>query len=207
MQLFLVRHAQSVANTTHVIACEMPGSPLSVHGLTEADALAAQLIALDIEAVYHSRMRRTAQTIAPLAARAAVTPIELSGIHEVQLGDLAEHNDEHAHRELDALATRWNIDDAIDERRPDGESGREVLERMTSDFDRIRREHGHSDRAVVVVAHGLCLRTAAHRWAGGISAPFAFHNLLPNTGIITIDVPANPAARPMIVDWAGLGVG
>lgn len=207
MQLYLVRHAQSVANTTHVIACEIPGSPLSGQGLTEAEALAKQLGGRDIEAIYHSRMRRTGQTVTPLAQHNAIVPVELGGLHEVQLGDLAERNDEDAHQELDALATHWNLDDVLDERRPGGESGREVVDRMMGDFDRIRREHGQSDRGVVVAAHGLCLRTAAHRWAGGISAPFAFHNLLPNTGVITIDVPKDPAIRPVIVDWAGLGVG
>ncbi len=207
MKLYLVRHAQSVANASHIIACERPGSPLSDAGLEQAEALADTLQERDVSAVYHSTMRRTAETATPLAERLGYDLTELSGFHEVQLGDLAERNDSDAYSELDQTARRWNIDEELAYGRPGGETGQNVVERMMSDLNEMRRLHGDSDHAVVAVAHGLCLRTAAQRWADGVSLEFAFENLLPNTGIIEIDVPAEPDKRPQIVDWVGLGLG
>lgn len=207
MKLYLVRHAQSIANTTHVIACEMPGSHLSEPGREQAGALVEKLASRGIEAIYHSRMVRTAETATPLAEELGYDMTELPGFHEVQLGDLAERNDSEAHTTLDETAERWNIDDALGHARPGGESGQQVVDRMWADLDEIRRLHGESERGVVAVAHGLCLRTVTQRWADGVSHEFAFHNLLPNTGVIEIDVPADPAQRPKIVDWVGLGTG
>jgi len=207
VRLYLVRHAQSWANTEHIIACEIPGSELSELGHQQSGKLADRLQNADIEAIYHSRMVRTRQTAAPLAGRLGLPMTELPGFHEVQLGDIAEHNDEIAHEKLDDLARWWNIDNRLGFRRPRGESGEQVVARMGADLDRIRAEHGASDRAVVAVAHGLCLRTIVQRWADGVTFEFAFHNLLPNTGIISIDVPADSSKRPVIVDWADLGTG
>lgn len=207
MKLYLVRHAQSVANTTHLIACEIPGSELSEAGLEQAEVLADTLGDRDISAIYHSRMVRTAQTATPLARRLGLEMTELAGFHEVQLGDLAERGDSDAHSALDDTANLWNIKEDLDFARAGGETGRQVVDRMTAELEGIRQRHGESDRGVVAVAHGLCLRTAAQRWAEGVSLEFAFENLLPNTGIIEIDVPADPDKRPQIVDWVGLGLG
>ncbi len=207
MKLFLVRHAQSVANTTHVIACEIPGSELSEAGLAQAEVLADTLGDRDISAIYHSRMVRTAQTATPLARRLGLQMTELQGFHEVQLGDLAERCDSEAHTALDETASLWNVKEDLEFARAGGETGKHVVDRMTAELDGIRQRHGMSDRGVVAVAHGLCLRTAAQRWADGVSLEFAFENLLPNTGVIEIDVPTDPQERPRIIDWVGLGIG
>lgn len=207
MKLYLVRHAQSVANTEHVIACQIPGSVLSEEGLEQAEALADTLGDRGISAIYHSRMVRTAQTATPLGRRLGIDLVELPGLHEVQLGDLAERSDSDAYTAMDDMAKLWNRKEDLEFARPGGESGRQVIDRMSVDLDRIRRRHADSAGAVVAVAHGLCLRTATHRWADGISLEFAYENLLPNTGIIEIDVPADPGRRPRIVDWVGLGTG
>ena len=207
MKLYLVRHAQSIANTEHVIACQIPGSVLSDEGQDQADALADKLGNRHISAIYHSRMVRTSQTATPLGKRLGLDLIEMPGLHEVQLGDLAERSDSDAYAAMDDMAKLWNRAEDLEFARPGGESGRQVVGRMTEDFDRIRRLHGQSDDAVVAVAHGLCLRTATQRWADGVSLEFAYENLLPNTGIIEVDVPADPGKRPQIVDWVGLGTG
>lgn len=207
MKLYLVRHAQSVANTTHVIACQIPGSELSEAGLEQAEALADTFGDRDISAIYHSRMVRTAQTAAPLARRLGLKMTELQGFHEVQLGDLAERGDSDAHSQLDETANLWNVKEDLAFARTGGETGQQVVDRMTAELDGIRLLHGESDHGIVAVAHGLCLRTAAQRWADGVSLEFAFENLLPNTGIIEIDVPTDSDKRPQIIDWVGLGVG
>lgn len=204
MRLYLVRHAESEANRDHVIACSIPGPNLTDLGWLQAETLADRLHEADVTAIYHSRMIRTLQTATPLAERLGMEMIELEGLHEVNLGDLAERSDVEAYELMDDLATRWNMRGELDFIRPAGESGQDVVDRMTAELDRIRDAHGDSDDAVVAVAHGLCLRTVAQRWADGASLEFAFRNVLPNTAIIEIDVPRDRAERPRILEWAGI---
>lgn len=204
MKLYLVRHAESEANRDHVIACAIPGPNLTDLGWLQAETLADRLNEADVKAIYHSRMLRTLQTATPLADRLGMQMTELEGLHEVNLGDLAERSDVEAYELMDDLATRWNMRGELDFIRPTGESGQDVVDRMIAELDRIRDAHGDSDDAVVAVAHGLCLRTAAQRWADGVTLEFAFRNVLPNTAIIEIDVPRERSERPRIVEWAGI---
>lgn len=204
MKLLLVRHAESEANRAHVIACGIPGPDLSEMGEVQAEALAERLKDDGVSAIYHSRMKRTNQTAAPLARALGIDMVELEGLHEVNLGDLAERSDVEAYELMDELATEWNMRENLDLARPTGESGADVVRRMTAEFERLRDAHGDSDDLVVAVAHGLCLRTSVQRWADGVSMEFAFRNLLPNTSIIEIDVPRDRSERPRIVSWAGI---
>lgn len=204
MKLYLIRHAESEANRDHVIACSIPGPNLTDLGWMQAETLAGKLQDADIKAIYHSRMIRTLQTATPLSEQLSMEMTELEGLHEVDLGDLGERSDVEAYELMDQLATTWNVKDELDFARPTGESGANVVKRMSAELERIRDTHGDSDDAVVAVAHGLCLRTAAHRWADGVSLDFAYRNLLPNTAIIEIDVPRDRDQRPRIVEWAGI---
>lgn len=204
MKLYLVRHAESEANRDHVIACSIPGPNLTELGWLQAEALADRLQDADIKAIYHSRMIRTQQTATPLSESLGMVMVQLDGLHEVDLGDLGERSDIEAYEAMDELATAWNVRDELDIARPGGESGADVVHRMTTELDRIRDAHGDTDDAIVAVAHGLCLRTAAQRWADGVSFDFAYRNVLPNTAIIEVDVPRDRSKRPVIVEWAGI---
>lgn len=204
MKLYLVRHAESEANRDHVIACSIPGPNLTDLGWLQAETLADRLHESDVAAIYHSRMIRTLQTATPLAERLGLEMTELDGLHEVDLGDLGERSDVEAYELMDELATTWNVHDDLGFSRPTGETGANVVQRMTAELDRIRDAHGDSDDVVVAVAHGLCLRTAAHRWADGVSLEFAYRNVLPNTSVIEVDVPRGRGERPRIVEWAGI---
>lgn len=204
MRLYLVRHAESEANRDHVIACGIPGPNLTELGWEQAETLGERLQDADIKAIYHSRMLRTQQTATPLARLFGLPMTELEGIHEVQLGDLAERSDVEAYDLMDELATDWNIREKLEVARPTGESGTDVVRRMTVDLEQLRDQHGDSDDAVVAVAHGFCLRTATQRWADGVSMEFAFRNLLPNASVIEVEVPRERRERPRIVSWAGI---
>lgn len=204
MRLLLVRHAESEANREHIIACGIPGPDLSDLGRDQAEALADRLREEEVDAIYHSRMVRTRQTAAPTAASLGLEMTELAGLHEVDLGDVAERSDPEAYELMDELATQWNMHDKLDLARPGGETGADVVRRMTAELDGLRERHGGSDDVVMAVAHGLCLRTAVQRWADGVSLEFAFRNLLPNTSVIEIDVPHDPSVRPRVISWAGI---
>lgn len=88
MTLTLVRHAQSMENVDHILGSIPPGPDLSPLGQTQALALKDTLIAkgVDYDAIYTSTLIRTAQTAAPYAQYAGLTPVALNGLLEVRAG-------------------------------------------------------------------------------------------------------------------------
>jgi probable phosphoglycerate mutase len=87
VRLILIRHGQTMANTTHTLDTAPPGPPLSDAGRAQAEALAAELAGEPIEAIWVSNTLRTHETAAPLAAATGLTPVEHAGLLEVQAGD------------------------------------------------------------------------------------------------------------------------
>lgn len=83
-----VRHGESEANASHTIDNSIPGAHLTQLGHTQAAAVAAALAAngIDYDAVYTSNMVRTAETAAPFAAEAELTPVVLPGVREINAG-------------------------------------------------------------------------------------------------------------------------
>ena len=55
----------------------------------------------------HSVATRAAQTAAEISAEFGVPAREVTGIHEVQVGDLENRNDQDAVDEFDATYRRW----------------------------------------------------------------------------------------------------
>ncbi|WP_163804003.1 histidine phosphatase family protein [Mycolicibacterium anyangense] len=88
MTLTFVRHAQSMENVENILGSIPPGPDLSPLGQTQAQALKDTLIAKGVayDAIYTSTLIRTAQTAAPYAQYAGLTPVALNGLLEVRAG-------------------------------------------------------------------------------------------------------------------------
>src|SRR5258706_2524976 len=87
--VLVVRHGESAA--------EVPGKPFELRdghgdpelhpvGERQAVLLADRLASEQIDAIYVTTLRRTHQTAAPLAARLGITPVALTHLREVCLG-------------------------------------------------------------------------------------------------------------------------
>ena len=61
--------------------------------------------------VAHSVALRAAQTAAEIADELGVDTHEFEGIHEVQVGDLEDRNDDAAIEEFNAIYQRWHEGD------------------------------------------------------------------------------------------------
>ena len=105
-RLVLVRHGQSFANVDKRLDTRPPGAELTALGREQARAFARDATSVP-GLLLHSVATRAAQTAAEISAEFDVPAREVTGIHEVQVGDLENRNDQDAVDEFDAIYRRW----------------------------------------------------------------------------------------------------
>ena len=118
----LVRHGQSHGNVERRIDTRPPGAALTDLGRDQARAFARgwpHRTAM----VAHSVALRAVQTAVEIGAELGVDTHEFEGIHEVQVGDLEDRNDDAAIEEFNAIYQRWHEGD-LEVGMPGGETAR-----------------------------------------------------------------------------------
>ncbi|ETB05925.1 phosphoglycerate mutase, partial [Mycobacterium avium subsp. avium 10-9275] len=135
----------------------------------------------------HSVATRASQTAAVIGGQLALPPVELGGIHEVQVGRLENRNDDEAVAEFNAIYERWHRGE-LEVPLPGGETGSEVLDRYLPVLTELRLRYlddhdFHGD--IVVVSHGAAIRLAAAVLAG-VEADFALDHHLDNAQSVAL---------------------
>lgn len=185
-RLILVRHGQSYGNVERRLDTRPPGADLTDLGREQARAFAGSY-ATPIGLVAHSIAARATQTAAEISGRIGLDTLEVPGIHEVQVGDLENRNDDEAVAEFERVYQRWH-DGRLDERMPGGESGADVLDRYLPVVKELRVRHldDHGwGQDIVVVSHGAAIRLVAATLAG-VDGSFALEHHLANTEAVTL---------------------
>jgi broad specificity phosphatase PhoE len=185
-RLVLVRHGQSVANVDKRLDTRPPGADLTELGREQARAFARDAPSVP-GLLLHSVATRAAQTAAEISAELDVPAREVIGIHEVQVGDLENRNDQGAVDEFDATYRRW-LNGERDVSMPGGESANDVLERYLPVLDELRvryldDENWTSD--IVVVSHGAAIRLTGSL-LGDVDSGFALEHHLANTQAVVL---------------------
>ncbi|MEV0248429.1 histidine phosphatase family protein [Nocardia sp. NPDC050712] len=87
MVVTLVRHAESLGNTSGLIDTKVPGPDLTARGRTQADNLAVQLADKKFDCAFASNMVRTEQTAAPTVAKRNLSLDIQPGFREIEAGE------------------------------------------------------------------------------------------------------------------------
>ncbi len=185
-RLVLVRHGQSHGNVDRRLDTRPPGAELTDLGREQARTFARQW-QHHIEMVAHSVAVRASQTAAEIGGERGVAPLELEGIHEAQVGELEDRNDDAAIEEFKSVYHRWHGGD-LDARLPGGESGREVLDRYVPVLTQLRMRYLDDDAwrsDIVVVSHGAAIRLTAATLAG-VDPGFALEHHLGNAESVVL---------------------
>lgn len=185
-RLVLVRHGQSHGNVERRLDTRPPGAELTDLGREQARTFAREW-QHHIEMVAHSVAVRATQTAAEIGGERSVQPVELEGIHEAQVGELEDRNDDAAIEEFKAVYHRWHEGD-LNARLPGGESGREVLDRYVPVITQLRMRYLDDDAwrgDIVVVSHGAAIRLTAATLAG-VDAGFALEHHLGNAESVVL---------------------
>ena len=187
VRVWCLRHGES-ENVAAEIAGALPRAPLTGYGRHQAVQAARALANEPIRRVYCSTALRALQTAEPLATAPGIRVESVPELVEVGIGRLEGSSDPAVRRRTSDVLRSWVVERHLDEGVADGETGHEVLARMTTALQRIAQRHPGA--TVAVVGHVASLTVAvSHLCALGSSvwgAPL-------------------PHAEPFLVEWNGNG--
>jgi broad specificity phosphatase PhoE len=185
-RLVLVRHGQSFGNVDKRLDTRPPGAELTPLGREQARDFAKTLQAPP-GLLLHSVATRAVQTAAEISDVVNVPAREVTGIHEVQAGDLENSNDEAAIDEFHGVYERW-LKGEHDVSMPGGESADDVLDRYLPVVQELRTRYLDEDSwtgDIVVVSHGAAIRLTA-ALLGDVPSSFALDHHLANTEFVIL---------------------
>jgi broad specificity phosphatase PhoE len=129
VEIVCLRHAES-ENVLTGASGAVPLAPLTERGRAQAAALSGQV---RVSRVYASRAVRARQTADVLGAPVTVLP----QLAEMAIGRREGEIDAELRRETEDVLRAWVVDGDLDRRVADGETGGEVLARMSEALARI----------------------------------------------------------------------
>jgi probable phosphoglycerate mutase len=201
-RLVLVRHGQSHGNVDRRLDTRPPGAELTPLGREQARAFARRTERLP-GLLAHSIATRARQTAAEISTTLNVTAHEFEGLHEVQVGDLENRNDDDAIASFETVYQRWHGGD-LDVPMPGGETGNEVLDRYVPVLTQLRMRYLDDDSwhgDIVVVSHGAAIRLVSAVLAG-VESSFALDHHLANAESVVLSPITD--GRWSCVQWSTL---
>ncbi len=175
VRVWCLRHAEA-HNVTARLAGAVPDTPLTTRGRHQAIEAARRLAAEPVTRIYASTALRARQTAEFLATTLAPTPgLRVTAMPEmVEVGVSAD------------VLRAWVVEQDLGQRATDGETGQQVVARVTGAFQQIAG--AHKGETVAVVGHVASLTVALGRLCG--------------LGATIWGTPL-PHARPFLVEWDG----
>lgn len=161
MLIFFVRHGLTDWNKERRFqgTCDIP---LNADGLAQAQRAAARCKELGFERIYHSTLKRAAQTAQAVADAAGAPLIAHTGFNEVCMGLFQGLN--HAQAREQYPDSRY-FDDPVHAAPPEGESLLQLQERALRALEFVEQDAAGCER-VAVVSHGALLKTLLSAVAG-----------------------------------------
>ena len=149
-RFIVVRHGETRWNVEGRIQGQ-GDSPLTEHGLAQAEAIAGRLARERFDVLVASDLGRAMQTAAPIAARCGLEVIADARLRERSFGEGEGLSYAEIDRRWPDIFTRAGTTDP-DRVIPGGESRRQFHERVRAALEALAREH--AGRRVAVVSHG-----------------------------------------------------
>lgn len=193
MTILLIRHGETALNVARTL--QPAATPLSAHGIAQAEALAQRLARAGIGAILASDLPRAWQTAQALAAASGAALQASALLHERNFGDL---------RGLPYDTLGYNPL-TMEAAPPGGESMQTFRDRVDAAFDAALALHAITPGDVAIVTHGLVIRDLVLRrlqLSAGMTPPISIHN----TSVTSFSA-LPPYAVELLDDMAHLGTG
>ena len=151
MSIFLIRHGETVGNASRIV--QLPDSPLSPRGVTQAERLARRLAREGVARIVSSDLAR-AVTTAECLQRETGAPLTFESLlQERNFGDL--RGTPYAEIGFDPFAPGYAP--------PNGETWEVFHARVDQAWARVQKLAAETDGHLAVVTHGLVCRSLAAR--------------------------------------------
>lgn len=191
--ILLVRHGLT-PTTGKILPGRTPGLHLSEQGQSQAAQVAERLAVLPVTAVYSSPMERTLQTATPTAEHFGLPITEEPGLLEGDFGDWTGAQ----LAELSKLPEWRTVQQRPDKFRfPNGESFKEIRDRMTATMDRLRT--AHAGGVVVCFSHADPIRIAVSDALGSPLKKFQRVSIAPCSVSAIAYRPDAPDSEPTVL--------
>lgn len=152
--LYIIRHGETDYNKFEKYLGRT-NIPLNSLGITQAKRLANKLKNLNIKIIYCSPLKRTAETAGFLRAKHDCEFIVDNHFIERSVGVYEGLTKFEAKKKYPELYAR-NITRIFDDAPPNGETINQVIKRVFSGLDNIRKENKYSD--IMIVTHGFIVK-------------------------------------------------
>lgn len=182
--LIVARHGEATYDSTDVVSND--GGWLTDRGRQQAADLARSLVGRKIAAVWCSDMSRAVQT-AEIAAAVLGVPVKVrAALREVGVGSL--DNKPGSMPRFDEQFLRW-LDGEVHESLPDGESGADVVRRVSSELesaaDLFRGE------TLLAISHGGAMSLTLPSLASNVPTNYALGRPLANCSTCEVTADAD----------------
>ncbi|MFH1470118.1 MAG: histidine phosphatase family protein [Candidatus Micrarchaeota archaeon] len=154
MKFFLIRHAETTANTKAVILGRKDGGELSARGKRQAMGVARRLAKEKISEVYCSSANRARETARIIMGKRDCKTFYCDELQEIDMGELEGLTHEEAETRCPRIFGEITAD--TDKRIPGGESILDVQKRVMPLIENLAKKEG--DQTVVVVGHSIVNR-------------------------------------------------
>ena len=183
-RVLLVRHGQSEGNVANVWTSTHVGYPLTETGRAQARAVAGALGDRGAVAVYSSHIPRAMQTADEISSVLGLPAHTLVGLEELGVGvHEGVHDDEVAPVAQDVFG-RWLRDGDLSSGFEGGETGAQIVARMTASLGHIA--DAHPGATVVVVSHGGAIALWGITTCPEVDAAFGVSHLLGNCDVVEL---------------------
>jgi broad specificity phosphatase PhoE len=160
LRMWCLRHSES-ENVTAGVAGAVPSAPLTERGRHQAIQAAQALADEPITSVYSSTAVRAQQTAQSLAEAFNLKVFALTELGEANIGRYEGRVNPAARRRMNEVLRAWVVEQDLRQRVADGETGQQVLDRMTAAFQQIASTHPGA--TIAVVGHTGSLTLALSR--------------------------------------------
>ena len=151
--LHLLRHGETELSADGTF-CGDIDTPLSERGRSQAQALAARLAKLDLEAIYVSPKLRARMTAGPVCELTGIEARIEEGLREISYGTWDGRKESEIKTSEPELYALWGSDPAV-HAPPGGENGFAIAARAVPIVDRVAKVHSGN---ILFVSHKATIR-------------------------------------------------
>jgi broad specificity phosphatase PhoE len=203
VKLYFVRHGESTANRLRQFSNGGFNHPLTETGVEQARMVTRRLSSLYIEHIYASPLMRAVQT-AQMLADCLRAPLQITeALREWSVGIYEGTTDPmgwELHRQVQHL---WCCHQQFDRKMPRGESFRDIQARFIPFIEGLVSEGSHSDRSIILVAHGGLYLAMLPTIFTNVDFAFARHHGFPYTAYAVAETRSDGL---YCLSWCGISV-
>jgi broad specificity phosphatase PhoE len=153
-RFILIRHGQTEWNRVERFRGHADLA-LDETGIKQAEAIAEKLSQWEIAALYSSPLRRAMMTAQALANRLGISVQPLDSLIDIDVGAWQGLSPQEAAERDNALYQQW-LERPHEFRFPNGESLREVRDRVVATVDSLAKQH--NEQTIALISHNMVCR-------------------------------------------------